>query len=95
MKSLCQVCKQYRTCKRICELIEAYVNQDYMPLKELAIPYPIESTFEYSSSTYLTKKEKQILTLLGSGLDRREIAEVLKTKRETIRTHIYNIKKKS
>ena len=42
----------------------------------------------------LTKREEQILTLIGEGLANQEIADKLNLSRSTIRVHIHNILRK-
>ena len=42
----------------------------------------------------LTEREKEILTLLGKGLSRADVCEVLGMSRNTFRWHYHNLKKK-
>jgi len=46
------------------------------------------------SNIYLTKREREILMLLGRGLNRYEVVQVLKITKNQLRVHIYNLKQK-
>lgn len=48
-----------------------------------------------AEQTYLTPREKEIVTLLGRGLSRWDVCELLEITRETLRKHIQRIKEKT
>jgi len=73
------------------------VNQDHVYQRELTLPdiqYNNFSHFELISDTPLTKREKEISTLLGRGLSRKDICKLLKIKRYSLRRYISNMRKK-
>ena len=95
---LCQDCPDRNSCLKLCSEAEAYVGQDDIYQRELTIPnikYNNFSHFEPIPNVHLSKREKQILTLLGMGLDRRDISKLLKISRDNLRDIIRRIKKKS
>lgn len=93
----CTECPKYAVCNVLCSSAELYVRQDEVRGKEILIGLPRYQDVEIllSSNTYLTKTEREILTLLGRGLTRGDICQVLEISRGVLRWHIYNIKKKS
>lgn len=94
----CQDCQDRNSCLKLCPEVEVHVNQDNVYQRELTLPnisYNNLSYCEQISNVRLSKREKQILTLLGMGLDRRDISKLLKISRDNLRDIIRRIKKKS
>jgi len=97
---LCQECPKKSECVELCTEAELYVDQDHVGRDELPMedmgdvdclvdwPEPLETV-------HLTPREKEICTLLGRGLDRNDISELLGITRETVRSHIRNLRKKA
>ena len=97
MKRLCNTCPTRRACRKLCRRATEYVSQDYIGQKEKLvglIKYTKESMPTFPS-IYLTGREKEILTLLGKGLTRADVCQVLNISRGTLRFHIYNLRRKT
>lgn len=94
---VCSKCPSRVLCRDLCSEAEAIADQDYVPLKEVPIGLPTYQDVEFLliSNIYLTKTERQILTLLGRGLSRQEVCEILEITRNSLRFHLHNIRKKS
>lgn len=91
----CNDCPNRHLCNQLCPEAELAVSRDEVPLKELPIGLPRSGRLpNLVSNIYLTKREKQICTLLGSGLTRVEVAQVLEISISTVRSHLNNLKKK-
>jgi len=94
---LCETCEKREYCSELCPEAELFVKQDsvhrleepvgLLPVKKFAIP-PLKKT------THLTPREKEIVTLLGKGLPRQDICQLLDIASYTLRNHIKRIKKK-
>jgi DNA-binding NarL/FixJ family response regulator len=93
---LCQECSKKLICKELCTEAEAYVDQDHVSQREKTIGLPKYSKFpvDQVSNIPLTKREKEILTLLGKGLCRADVCQLLNITRQQLRVHIANLKKK-
>jgi DNA-binding NarL/FixJ family response regulator len=82
----------------------AYVNQDWLYLKELPVGLNPEdyaaadmesAEYDYlTSEFYKWNREKQVVTLLKIGLSRAQIAKVLGITRENLRSIIVRMNKK-
>ena len=93
---LCQECSEKPTCTELCPEAEAYVNQDHVSQRELTIGLPRQGKLpDLVSNTHLTKKEKEIVTLLGKGLNRSDICQVLDISRVALRNSIKRMRKKA
>ena len=91
----CSNCPSRWFCKELCDSAKLYVGQDYVYRTELPIELlPPMQLPHVGCPTHLTPKERKILTLLGSGLSRKEICQELDIKGNTLRWHIFNIKEK-
>lgn len=98
MNNFCKTCLKKQSCKKICKELEEYLKKDIDVYQQEALrgDFPEDVSFpDWLSNIYLTKKEKQILTLLGRGLSRSDICQVLNITRLTLRVHLINLKKKS
>ena len=92
---LCQDCDKRDRCTELCKEAEEYANQDYVCQKELTIGLPkLKEPLELFSNVYLTKREKEIVTLLGRGLNRADVCQVLNITRSALRINIYRLRKK-
>ena len=92
--SICTKCPDRATCMSLCEKAEEYVNQDYASQKEITIGIPLPRELDIHSSVYFTKTEREIVTLLGKGLTREDVCQVLDISRGALRIHFYRLKKK-
>jgi len=101
----CGTCKERETCTVLCDQAEDYVNQDYAPKaheEDACDPLGMDTTmpddnwFEnIASNVHLTKREKQILRLLGLGLTRKDICYVLEISAHDLEQLIYLLRKKA
>jgi len=93
---LCQDCLKRNSCLKLCQDAEDYASQDYIGLRELPIGLPMHGEMpELISSIPMTKMEKQITSLFGKGLNRKDVCQILKISRRCLRDHIYRLNKKS
>jgi uncharacterized protein YoaH (UPF0181 family) len=91
----CQDCPDRNSCLKLCRKAEAYVNQDYVGLRELPIGLPMYGEFpEPISNIPMTKMEKKIVTLMGQGLSRGEACKLLKISRHALRECLFRLRKK-
>ena len=92
----CFECANRENCQELCDDAEAYANQDHVKPKELPIGLPrYKALIVLGSNVYLTRREREILTLLGRGLGRADVCQVLRIKRNVLRWHIHNLRKKT
>jgi len=70
------------------------VNQDYCCQREKTVGIPEPRKMELSESTYMTPKEKEIITLLGKNLTRDDICQLLNITRNALRQRLNRIRKK-
>jgi len=95
----CETCENRWCCFKLCDEVEAIVNQDHVPQKSGSVEI-IDSFFieeievPFNSGIELTEREKEILTLLCRNLTRKDIAQYLNISRNAIRWHIFNLRKK-
>ena len=95
MNKSCNDCKDRDTCLELCPEIEKIASQDYLGSNELPIGLPRHGTWpDMVEQTYLTTREREIVTLLGKGLLREDISELLDMSRVTLRKHMSRIRKK-
>jgi len=92
---LCQECPLRQLCTDLCPEAELYVKQDHVGRRDI----PVGKMFPRKwpamvEKIYLTKRENQILRLLGAGLIGNEICEVLEIRRNTFDVHVHNLRKK-
>ena len=93
---LCQDCSKKPTCTELCPEAEAYVSQDHVGRHELPVGLPrLGALLDLIPNTYLSKKEREILTLLGRGLNRADICQLLDMSRHTLRQHISILRKRA
>ncbi len=92
---LCDTCPHKNHCSSLCPEAELYVKQDEAPQREKTIGLPKYGKLpSYPSNIYLTKREKQIVTLLGQGLTNADVCQLLKMKRGTLRMALKRMKAK-
>lgn len=93
---LCKKCPNKKTCLSLCQEAEEYANQDEVIRREALVGLPKLIEFpDLVSNTPLTKREREILTLLGRGLSRRDVCNVLNITRENLRDIIRRLRKKT
>jgi DNA-binding NarL/FixJ family response regulator len=93
-ENYCLDCPSRSICQSPCPELELHLKEIECNAQELPIGLPRHGKVPWSSSIYLTKTEKEILTLLGKGLSRKEVCETINMTRETLRVHLVNLKKK-
>ena len=72
-----------------------YVKQDNVKQREQTTGLPgFKRLPELKSNTHLTRMEKEILTLLGRGLRRSDVCQLLKITPTNLTSHLSNAKKK-
>jgi len=94
---LCQDCPDRNSCLKLCQDAEDYVDRDNVYQRELTVPdisYNNFSHFELISNVHLTKREREIVALLGRGLTRSEVAQMLKSNRKAVQKVIERMRKK-
>ena len=92
---LCQDCPKKSECVELCVEAELYVNQDHVGRDELPTE-DVDCTIDWpdpTKNTHLTPREKEILTLLGRGLNRFDVCQVLGISRHNLRECIRRLKK--
>lgn len=98
----CSGCLRRETCTTLCDVAEAYADQDYVPQHEWPTnPKILEALVpdynwynDISSNVHLTKKERQIVRLFGLGLNRVDIRELLEMSANALEKAISRLKKK-
>ena len=103
-KDICTNCPYRDRCKRPCTKVQNYIDQDYVGSKEfinsdgdVSDMYNniVEEEWpDLKDNIHLTKKEREILNLLGRGLNRSDICQLLNITRKTLRNYIYKLRKK-
>jgi ATP/maltotriose-dependent transcriptional regulator MalT len=94
---MCGDCDKRSTCTKLCPEAERYASQDEVALMEEPKGFFDEqvTTIEYISNIDLTERERDVLTLLGRGLSRRDVCQLLDISRGSLRWHIHNLRLKS
>lgn len=101
LRKKCDTCPDRKNCTTLCPEVEAWVAQDYVPQRhELPGCYPmsvLSVDIEQNLINYLslTETEEKVLTLLAYNVPRSKMAETLKISKQSIRTHLANIRKKA
>ena len=93
---LCETCdKRDQSCAELCPEAETYVSHDNVKQKEKVIGLPRFGKLpELKSNTHLTPREKEIVTLLGRGLRRSDVCQLLNITPDTLRKHLSRTRKK-
>jgi DNA-binding NarL/FixJ family response regulator len=101
----CTECPKYAVCKVLCVEAETYANQDYVRQSEIStdrIEYlrmdKIKLLIEWQSSSRaidLTKREREILILLGKGLSRKDVCELLDITNKNLNFYVCMLSKKA
>ena len=94
---LCETCDKREYCSELCPEAELFVKQDSVPrLEEPVGLLPVKKFIKplLKKNTHLTDKEKKILTLLGKGLSRSDVCQLLNITQTTLTSHLSNAKKK-
>jgi len=91
---LCQECSKKSECVELCTEAELYVDQDSVSLREKTLSDPeFSEPIQWPSNTHLTPREIEILTLLGRGLNRADVCQVLGISRHNLRECIRRLRK--
>ncbi len=80
--------------KDILHFIGSTNEKSSMIYPQKVTPAYIESEEAPSNQFPLSKREKEILTLVSKGLQNKEIADMLSIKIQTVNNHLYNINRK-
>ena len=94
---LCSECNHRDLCTSLCPEAELEVSKVEVPEREINIgiwPKTAKPIPELKENTHLTPREKEIVTLLGKGLNRADVCQLLGISRATLRKHIERVKKK-
>lgn len=101
----CNQCAKRETCVELCEAAEKYASQDYVARREEETRVADMSNYSnedledlkssLKSNVHLTPMEKKILSLLGQGLTRKDIRQLLEITRKALDWHIHNLRKKA
>ena len=94
---LCSECNHRGLCTSLCPEAELEVSRGEAAQTELTIgiwPKTAKPMPGLKENTHLTKREKEIVTLLGKDLTRADVCKQLDIHRVTLRKHISRIKKK-
>lgn len=81
---LCQECPQKNLCSSLCPEAELYAKQVEVPQKEKTIGLVRYGKFP-DPMKKLSKREKQIVTLLANGRTRKEICQLLEISTQNLR----------
>ncbi len=95
----CQECPKKSFCSELCPEARLYAAQDETRRQEVLIgqiKYSNPENLPISPPDFakLTKTEKKILTLLGMGLNRKEVSKLLAISRENLRVRLFGLKRK-
>lgn len=92
---LCQDCPNRSSCLKLCKKAKDYVGQNHVVLRELPIGLPMYGeNLWLISNIPMTKMEKKIVSLIGQGLIRKEVCEILQISRLALRAHLIRLRKK-
>jgi len=95
MSEFCRTCPARKECNSICPELELHLKQYEVPQRELTVGFPRNpARIEYASGVYLTKREKEIVTLLGKGLTRQDVCQLLEITPHALRERLSKINKK-
>ncbi|RKZ05004.1 hypothetical protein DRQ25_16740 [Candidatus Fermentibacteria bacterium] len=98
LKDLCTVCKDYKTCKELCDKAETYVNQDFIGEHKNTVWYNEEQgyqakTYEEIKPVHLTKIERKIIIMLNKTMSTKEICQILEITKETLYNYTSKLRK--
>ena len=86
---LCSNCERLQTCTELCAEAIEYADQDYVGERETPLTRlghaPLPRSVDWASGVDLTARERQIVTLIASGLSRPDVAQLLGITRANIR----------
>jgi len=92
---LCEECNKKHLCTTLCPEAELFINQDTVPQREKTVGLPTPKPWpEFISSVYLTKMQREIVTLLGRGLTRKDVCQTLEITRVALRMHMKRLREK-
>jgi len=100
---LCTDCEKRNDCTELCLKAEEYVNQDWVGQREILMANfdqyidshaDLESWPESPEKSFLTKREKEVLSRLVDGKSREQITQDLDITTENLRDIIRRIRRK-
>ncbi len=100
---LCTDCKKRNDCAALCKEAEKYVNQDWIGQRETLMPnfdqyvdsrVDLKPWPELPEKSFLTKREKEVVSRLLDGKSRNKIAQELNITRENLKKIIQSIRRK-
>ena len=91
---LCQGCPSRSVCQSSCPELVLHLKETEGSQKELPVSNPRYGKIPWSSSIPLTPREKEIVPLLGKGLTRRDVCQLLDITRGNLKKIIQRMKKK-
>jgi|WetSurMetagenome_2_1015567.scaffolds.fasta_scaffold88484_1 DNA-binding CsgD family transcriptional regulator len=62
-------------------------------MEQMISPYPLQALHDSAAISYsaLTRREREVLTLIAAGHTNREMAESLVVSPETVKTHVRHV----
>lgn len=94
----CSTCREYKTCKKLCDKAQKYAQQDFVYLKEIPNPSPEGgtpwATIEESRPT-MTEREIVVSALLLCKISHKTIRNVLKIHGASYKSMLRRLKKKT
>ena len=100
---LCTDCEKRNDCTELCLKAEEYVNQDWVGQREILMANfdqyidshaDLESWPESPEKSFLTKREKEVLSLLVDGKSRKQIMQDLGITQKNLQKIIDRMRKK-
>lgn len=94
---LCQECTKRHLCQSECPELSLHLKEIEKPQREITFGFlgnPRKIPWASSNPVNLTKREQEILMLLGQGLSRRDVSEMLDITLNSVRVHLFNVKGK-
>jgi len=92
---LCRECPSRSICQSACPELELYLQQVDPPQREKTIGAPVYGRkIQWPSGVVFTRKQREIVTLLVSGLSRHEVCETINITSVNLRKAISRIRAK-
>lgn len=104
-KDMCTKCEKRKKCTTLCNKADKYASQDRVgqgdesinPKGDVSEMFANTSAKEWpelKENTHLTPTDKEVVTLLSRGLNRKDVCQVLEISRQTLRKRLSRMRKK-
>ncbi len=99
----CDKCEKKESCTKLCSEAEQYANQDYVGVKRSVMTTPdihfaehgdLSTWMDDNINIHMSKREKQVVTLISMRLTRKEICQVLDISNSALKMCISRLRKK-